>query len=363
MNTVGNTKTPAVYWADEITVKRKGTELMVRGIRHPLPLPETFARRDLVGNYAEALAKSAREKGGANDAPHLKFLRADTDEELQAFVNAYGPIYPIAPSVVLRSIRVSRRSATQRDAIEDLPRLHRERNTFLAATGLLNEVKSQRPDFNRMIECVDQLWMRTSSWLSEWEEEENCRRKFAVDGPRPWIWTPWLQREIELKRNYCRSLRPITLRYSNRPATNKKMLRAMRAYENPPDGAARAIVEPSHEILCAVLNGFPVYATRWKGMSLEFPSEETLFGIRPALYHLLRCDYFSDVHIARCPCRDCPTKWFRQDRRGQIFCNEDCERRNRQREYYLRKGKKTKSDYYQNTIKPRRHAKSVRKGD
>ena len=362
MKTVGD-GTPPIYWADEISVSRSGPKLIVRGIRHLPPRPETFERRDLVGRYVRASAKSSREKGGANNAPHVRFARADTHQKLQAFVATCGPVCPDASSVELRLIEVGNGSLTEIVAIQDLLRLQRERNTFLAATELMNAVRDRAPSFNRMIECASKVWEGTIPWSAEWEEEERCRRKFPDANPQPWIWNDRLRRTVKRTLDHCNRLRPQLKWCDSKKQTTgeEEMLRTFQAHHDPPDSAAKAIIDPCHELLCSVLNGFPVYATRWEGMSLEFPSDVTAFGIRPALYYLLRCDYFADVHIALCPWRDCPTKWFRQSRRGQIFCSQDCERRNRQRTYYVRKGKETKSAYYQNTTKRRRRAKSREK--
>jgi hypothetical protein len=318
-------------------------------------------KRDLVGKYAQALKSGSLQKGGANEAPHVRFARAETDEQLQNFIEHYGPICPIASSVQLRPARGDDRPATEIVACEELARLRRERNTFVATSELLKEVKSQAPSFNRMRELVDKIWIGTNGWFSEWKQEGSRRRELLIGGDQPsWAWSVRSQRQIELKRNYCRSRRvPEVLLHpdrvdSNSAATNEELLRLKEACDNPTDTAAKEIVEPCHEIVCTLLNGFPVYVQRWEGLSIEFPAEDVVFGIRPALYYLLRCDYLSDVHIARCPWQHCSLKWFRQDRRGQIFCSAECERKNRQRDYYLRKGRKTKCKYYVSTVKPER---------
>src|SRR5207248_10326160 len=118
MNTVGST--PAIYSADEISVEREGGQFEIMGTRYSPPLPDTFATRDLVRNYQEATARVSKQKGGANNAPHVAFVRADSDASLQEFVFRYGPVCPIPSSVVLDTFHFRDRAGTRIRATEDL---------------------------------------------------------------------------------------------------------------------------------------------------------------------------------------------------------------------------------------------------
>jgi hypothetical protein len=343
MITVGNT--PPLYWADNITVEPKEDGFAISGMRSLHPEDGAPRGSDIVAGYAKAIAEGARFKGGANDAPHVKLLRADSDEKLLAFIQTYGPVAPVAASVRLGPVKSC--SARKITAFEALERLRRERDTFAAAIELFDQIRRKTPTFNRIVELAEEVFRGTLNWKTQWDEEESRRDKLGlkVTGPS-WVWNGGSY--SQMSRAYFDLAEKVWGRRSGNPDVD-----GSGEYDyliadcgSPVDGDPMQIVEPSHAILCAILNGFPVHIRRWQGRSVELPHEDLTFGIRPVLYHLLRCDYLSEVHIALCPRADCEQKWFIQSRQGQMFCTEKCERKKRQREYYIRRGREKKRDYY-----------------
>jgi hypothetical protein len=253
------------------------------------------------------------------------------------------------------------RSVVEITAREELSCLRRERSTFIAATELLTAITSQTPSLNTIAECVGRLRSGTDPWAAEWVKERFFRRKYRLFlNERPpreypsWVWNDGLQYRIQNSRLFFWAHPPVMYEHMGPDLRSE-----IPALHTPKE---EEIVEEGHQALCTVLNAFPTSLVRWDGMTLEFPFDDTLFGIRPALYYLLRCDYLADVHIARCPWGDCAHKWFRQDRRNQIYCSDACELKHRQKRYYDRKGKKTKADYYLRAVKRRREKKRLKQG-
>jgi hypothetical protein len=314
-------------------------------MRSLYPEENALRKSDIVAGYAKAIAEGARFKGAANDAPHVKLARADSDEKLQAFIQTYGPFAPAAASVRLRPVK--NHSARQITAFEELERLRRERNTFVAAIELFDQTRRKKPAFNRIVELAEEVFCGTSNWYIEWQEEESRRDKLGlkVTGPS-WVWNGGSV--SQMIRAYFNLAEKVWGRRPGNPEVDKsgEYDYLIADCDSPVDGDPKQIVESSHAIICAILNGFPVHIRRWQGHSIELPHEDLTFGIRPVLYHLLRRDYLSEVHIALCPRADCEQKWFIQSRPGQMFCTEKCERKKRQREYYIRKGREKKRDYY-----------------
>ncbi len=169
-----------------------------------------------------------------------------------------------------------------------------------------------------------------------------------------WRWEVWTARDVQIVRDYFRD--------RHEQHNMREAQAALEEQRQPRDLTIESSVPPyrqlmgrTHQLICTILNAFPQYLTRWRGTTIESPGEDYTFGIRPLLYHLLRLEYLSEGrHIAICPLKECETKWFRQERAGQICCSDEHSLKYRQREYYERKGKRTKADYYKDTVRPRR---------
>jgi hypothetical protein len=64
-------------------------------------------------------------------------------------------------------------------------------------------------------------------------------------------------------------------------------------------------------------------------------------GILPQLLSMLRQDCLGQRHVSVCARPECGALFY-VHRYRQRFCSEDCSRRQRQREYYVRKGKQVR---------------------
>jgi hypothetical protein len=352
MNTVGN-NLPPIYWADHIHVEARDGGFEVSGIRRRRPQPGALEKGNIVVDYAMAIAQGARFEKGADNAPHLKFVRADSDEKLLEFTQTYGPFAPVAASVRLGLVEPG--CDQEVAAFEELVRLRRERNTYVAATELLAQIRNKVPALTRIGELVDEIWSGIFEWYFESQDEESRRDELALDVAGPsWVWNNGsLAQMTHAVSNFSQKMRRKRLRNPELDGHNYLI-----AEPTLGDRDLEQIIESSHAVLCAILNGFPSHVRRWRGHSIELPPADLAFGIRPALYYLLRCDYLSDRHIARCPQAHCEEPWFLQSRLGRIFCSEKCERKHRQRKYYLTRGKETKRAYYQKEVRQKRARRS-----
>jgi hypothetical protein len=102
-------------------------------------------------------------------------------------------------------------------------------------------------------------------------------------------------------------------------------------------------------VICELLNSFP---------STAYPNPVEMhaniqFGIRPLLYSILRRQFFHPRGFSICPNTECH-RFFNIERAGQRFCDAECSRRQRQRDYWQTNGKKMRE---RRKAKPRKRKK------
>jgi hypothetical protein len=91
-------------------------------------------------------------------------------------------------------------------------------------------------------------------------------------------------------------------------------------------------------VIAELLNAFPDFV---------FPSPSHLngsirYGIRPLLYSILRHEMFHLHDTGICANDQCRA-FFEVERAGQQFCDIDCSRQQRQRDYWKARGKKLRA--------------------
>ena len=92
-------------------------------------------------------------------------------------------------------------------------------------------------------------------------------------------------------------------------------------------------------VLCELVNVFP---------SLAFPNPPEMhsyirFGIRPLLYSILRREFFQTRDVGVCANTQCRA-FFEVERAGQRFCDDECSRSQRQRDYWKNRGKRARKE-------------------
>jgi hypothetical protein len=293
----------------ELRVRVVGTKLEISGL---FPNYKTQDRpTDLVFQYEKArkywgIGKQRNGKA----SPHVAFSNADTDEKLISFVRRFGPI--VAESVHLSDYEEGK--ATLLTAVQDLAELRRERSIYRSALALVVELdrsrlKPETFDDGIARDAINNISANVSHWQDQWYREGSAR------GSAP-LWRP-------------------SVPSMSRIAALAVPLQKLR--HRPPVSALPPNVD-AHVVICELLNIFP---------SLVFPNPLELhaslrYGIRPLLYSILRRELLQAHETAVCANTRC-REFFEIERARQMFCNEDCSRQQRQREYWQKRGRKLRS--------------------
>jgi hypothetical protein len=250
-------------------------------------------------HYSTFLAPVARkdrsigkQKAG-KDSPLIRFANADTDEKLIAFVRTFGP-------VVAKSTHLHSEPQPILTAQQEMQELRNERSIYHAALALVMELRRTR-DFDYLFaqRLIEKIASNISDWPRQWEREQLHRNGEPFWG----LATDSLKRIQQLSFS-----RPDMLL--------------------PPSLDARIVI-------CELLNVF---------RATIFPNPLEMhrsikYGIRPLLYSALRREFLYPHDVGICgntQCRD----FFEIERAGQQFCTPECSLRQRQREYWKKRGKK-----------------------
>lgn len=301
-------------WGDPPTGQR---HLLVNRIEDELEITAVMPRYlsetrscDLLQQYEIARKNRpiAKQRTG-KDSPHIRFANADCDDELIDFVRSFGPAVssswkdlPSESPLRADSAGDSAFRCLMR-ARQGLPELRSEQRIYKAALGLVNELTKKETafDINSAKERMGEIARGIRDWPRQWNRERNER------GEDP----PW--------RVPAESIRRIVA-----------LINSGRDRILPPQLDARIV-------LCELVNVFP---------SLAFPNPLEMhsymrFGIRPLLYSILRREFLQPRDLGVCANTQCRA-FFEIERAGQRFCNEECSRQQRQRDYWQSRGKKAR---------------------
>jgi hypothetical protein len=297
---------PGFHWAQPRTgktfdVSQIGQVLEISGFYPRYRRPQV--RSDLIQQYekfAETLAKSGQISGARS--PEVSFANADTDEKLIAFVRQFGPV--VATQVWdTRNVVNPRRQRPslfgRLVALQDLEELRNEQAVYRAALGLVNWLATGDDDIQSIEPLFEPIISGIRDWPRQWEREMRLRRAEPA----------WRLRESSLER-----------------------IREVGLLKHRPGWQAALDVRI---IICGLLNSFP---------STVYPNPIEMhasikFGIRPLLYSILRRHFLYPRGISFCLNTEC-RNFFNIERAGQRFCNAECSRRQRQRDYWTKNGKK-----------------------
>ena len=277
---------------------------------------------DLIADYRKAPKSGWSAGRTGKNSPHVWFANADTDEKLMAFVKRYGPIaartlrerHDESPLTLDRELDPPTIVAEQ-----DMAELRSERTLYHAALTLLAELRREETaDISVVRECVARIANGTLDWPRQWIREERLRTSNSEPKPN-WDFGEEAVRVIETCEFY--------------------------ALREPPDDALTAVlsaVDPiraGHNILCELVNAFQPRVYVWGQSPIEGPHWDVRYGIRPLLYHILRQQYLGGGGIAICANVQC-REVFEVERAGERFCSPTCSQHQRQRQYWVDRGKK-----------------------
>ncbi len=283
-------------WADVITVQPEGSTLIVHCEKscpyHPVPGEPGEAFGDLLKPYW-AFVK-AFESLLFRQPAHIQFAAATGDEQLTDFVRRFGAVMGrFLPESLTTDCEGFQESFT---VVQELSSLRHEQEVFRRGLELLIALrhKSASEVVNKISALADTVDHNNESWMPQ-----NFFAGTLIDASHIY------------------------------------------AYQQRLEGKSEEVFYAGHAVMCRLLNRFPPRLVPCRNGAISVPDLK-YEGILPSLYFMLQTDYLSEREIDFCHREQCGQP-FRVTRRDSPFCSDTCARRVRQREYYWRKGKKTRA--------------------
>ena len=321
-----------LVWGFDLTVEPLGgDQILVKG---KVPVLEADFRlgRDLYSCYLSSVKTVFGQKSTGIRSPHITFANATTDQELLDFVREYGPIAPIGIKEIephipegasLQSIANSR---DERWATEGISRLHRERQIYASALGLMSELRRGKRKANLGVirKYISDIVVGVTVWRDQWENENRWR---DANCPFPIAW--------QFDSTRCDRLWHLKFAVEWEPPADDTGVAALlgKSLRIDPFTAGEMA-------LCELINAFPAEIQCFNDHPIEsLPIQAVSFGVRPCLYLILRREFLSGGGTAIC-CNDRCNRFFVSERSGQVFCGADCSRQFRQRKYWSKAGSK-----------------------
>lgn len=341
-----------VIWASDIAVRQDGDRLLVTG---KLPLFDSHLERtrDPFLRYIRSVKSRFAQKQTGRNSPHIQFANAHDEASLTAFVRQFGPVVPSEASISPfpdpeqtaedYQAGVDRRRTIA--AVQSLRLLRNEQRIYAAALRLMIELKSGRnkPDATAILQHVIEIEEGVQNWPDQYEVERDWRKahylppatwQFAAESPNEF--ESW-KHDVEARIEYEKSSPPNRESYPN--------------YESYLKAYARHVMIPAFRtsardagqyVLCKLINAFRTEVQHYQGNPAEVLDLFSLrFGIRPALYVILKKEYLGRGGAMVCGNDRCGD-FFESERAGQRYCSPECSQQHRQRDYWNRTGRSTR---------------------
>ncbi len=296
-------------WAKRISAVQEGDLIIIRGegrLRGVASRSEVPVDQDFIREYTES-AKSSCDKRTGKKSPHIQFANCRTDRELIDFVRRYGPV---SASQVFE-VAGNTGALTAR---QSLPGLQRDHLIFAGAMKLVAAFNADHPEATM---C---------DGLSE------ISKGARLDGPTSEI---YIEKDFEERPWYGGRLWPFA---SSIAAEKREGGRHPTSLASLGD---KKLLKYSRAVVCSLLNCFPPRLVPSEKSMMELPSYNKA-GILPVLYYMMRLDCELE-RIRICARAECG-RFFAIERAGQRFCESDCSRLQRQREYWRTHGKKKRKE-------------------
>jgi hypothetical protein len=306
---------PQLRWGANLRVQRKANLLHITG-NEIVVLREPGKSDDLWDSYLSFPTNWSADR--ANQAPHIQYANANTDDELVAFVERFGPViasvYEMYPD---EDLLIS--------ASQDMDELRNEQILYSAAMRLLSELqRHEKSDGVRIVTCVREIVSKVQMWPTQWARESRLR---AAEHTKP----PWEFQQVDLEgiENY---LGNTEWALSQPPP---KVSDIGELFGHWLANAGRDPLSLGQSVLCTLINAFPVKLQPiGHGRVVEWPDHDISYGIRPLLYHILRRTWLVGS-VGICANERC-RKLFEFDR--MPYCSRECSQHERQRRYWSEKG-------------------------
>jgi hypothetical protein len=336
-----------VTWASNISALLRGDHLVVTG-KVPLSDSDIENRRDPYLRYVTSVKSQFAQQQTGRNSPHIRFANAVDDVSLTALVRDFGPVVPSEVSIQKppntdiswhEQERAHRLSTIA--AVQPLATLRMEQRTYSAALRLMIELKrgKDKSDANAILQHVSEIEEGVWYWPDQYEAERVWREEQYLPPPS---WTfnaaerssfAMSKYDVERRMQYKKAFRAKREAYPDVDShltafANQVLIYARRT----------RIHEVGHSVLCSLINTFRTEVQFLHHSPVEALSLFSLrFGIRPALYVILRNEYLGRGGAIICGNDRCG-EFFVSERAGQRYCSADCSRQYRQRQYWSRTG-------------------------
>ena len=294
-------------WAREIHVERRGVEFHVHG-RERFPsfpsMKELPSKSDDLMKLYRRYDQTAVRASDIVQPPHLRFANAVTEEELVSFLRTFGPV---DGTVMPQSVYVSDDLKIKLTVVETLAGLRVNQLTIKCLLRLI-QLLQERANYMEVASIVHRLAS------NNYCDEQGLPTQIEM-----------LSVDAEICLN---------------------------------EGSKSQLFDVGHAAVCELLNKFPSVLVGYGKGALELPSRRPE-GILSVLYFMLRKDYLTRNSVRSCEYFKC-SNFFRVARANARFCSEECSLRQRQHEYWIKKGKKKRKDRLLRDVRSHAAGKSPR---
>jgi hypothetical protein len=339
-------------WASDITADLKSKEeLLVTGkLSFGSDLQPS---RDAFLRYLASVKLQFGQKGTGLPSPHISFANAVSDDALIAFVSEFGPVVaktveevkPTKPEGMSLEDLEKFDWSTSISAIQDLATLRRERQIYASALGLLAELRlgEDTADVTVIRQHISVIAEGASYWPLQWEAEKQWR---ASHSPAPIAWHFDSNRSDylwQLEYDAYHREPPWQDSFDKQKVGEPIDMQADFIACETDDPATWSVLltrpyPAGHLTLCQLINAFDTEVWYFADRAVEaLPFESLRFGIRPALYQILKHLYLGRAGAPICRNDRC-RQFFESKREGQVYCSEECSQRYRQRQYWTTTG-------------------------
>lgn len=350
-----------ITWASDIAADfGSSEELLVTG---KLPILESHLQpsRDAFLRYLSSVKLEFAQKGTGMPSPHIIFPNAVSDEALVDFVREFGPV---AAKEVVEGEQPQAEGMSLEDldwrtsiaAVQDLATLRRERQTYASALGLLAELSrgEDAANITHIQQHISIIADGASYWPQQWEAEKRWRDSHSPvsvawhfdTNCSDYIW----QLEYDAYHREPPELGSLTKQELAVPPSTLTDFASCETLDTPSRWSV-LLTRPyraGHLVLCQLINAFDTEVQYFAKRAVEtLPFGSLRFGIRPALYLILKHMYLGRAGVQVCSNDRC-RRFFESKRGGQVYCSCECSQQYRQRRYWAESGSEQRK---------RRHAK------
>jgi hypothetical protein len=231
-------------------------------------------------------------------------------------------------------------------AVQDLATLRREREIYASALELLAELRRGEDAASVTVikQHISVIAAGASYWPQQWEAEEQWCASHASriawhfdKSGSDYLW------HLEFDAYHGKPPRLHSLAKQELDDPIDGTLTYFDVCDDPDDpstwcGLFTRPYPAGHLVLCKLINAFDTEVWSFGDRPVEaLPFNSLRFGIRPALYQILKHMYLGRAGAQVCRNDRC-RQFFESKREGQIYCSTECSQQYRQREYWATSG-------------------------